>query len=332
MRTPDRQASSGPPTAAIVLLFAGFLAVFGVVVGFSRYAENVRSASTTVPVGQVAGASEVLGDASPIFVSDAPTRQPDVPDFDGILTARTAAVLDSRSGSVLFAKNTDLVVPLASLTKLAAATVYLESDHDLNAEVALIDGDVVEEGSGPSRLAGGEVIRARDLFFISLVASSNTATHAIARSTGLDRNTFVGRMNDLAGTLGLSATRFVDPTGLSRENVSTALEVARLAEYAFRSILVREATTTPTYAFTSARPATRHRFTNTDKLLSDGIALRGGKTGSTDESRYSFAALVSDPGGREIIVVVLGAASDERRFSEAKALSQWAFSAYGWAN
>lgn len=314
----------------ILYLFVGFLATFVIVTNLNRLGGAPDPFSAASRDGQVAGIMEERGFTLGAFRVDAPTRREGFPDASDLLTARSVFVMDAASGAALFAKNEFLSLPLASLTKLVTATVSLEGSSDLDATTTILEADLGGEEVGSDRISPGEVIRNRDLLHAALVGSSNTATRALVRSSDLSTAEFVARMNDLASSLGLAETRFVEPTGLDPGNVSTAPEIARLAEYAFRSTIVRRATTLPAYEFSSVTPGTTHRIVNTDKLLGDGLRVLGGKTGSLTESRYSFVTLVSDESGNGIIVAVLGADTDDRRFVEAKALASWTFESFEW--
>lgn len=327
-RTHRRPLSDESPVLIIVFIVVGLLGATGIVLQLNRISVKMSAPTVAKSAGAVAGAHEEV--TTPVVVSDAPLRNSDVPDFSMLMTARAAAVIDARSGTKLFEKNPGLVLPVASLTKLATAAVVLESGVDLEGTVSLESSDLTENGTGAEQFSAGEQVRRKDLFFAALIGSSNPAATALARSSGLTREEFIAGMNDLAASLGLTNTHFSDPTGLDPKNVSTATEFSYLAEYAFRSSLIREATTTTQVEFRDRTGRFFHRFFNTDKLLNDGIRVSGGKTGSLNEARYSFAALITDEAGHEITEVVLGAASDERRFSEAKALALWAFSAYAW--
>jgi D-alanyl-D-alanine carboxypeptidase len=140
-------------------------------------------------------------------------------------------------------------------------------------------------------------------------------------------------MNAKARQLGLFDTSFVEPTGLSDKNVSTARDVARLAAEALRHPEIVQATTKKDYSFTTKEGRTK-KISSTDWLLYgtplSGISLLGGKTGYTDHAGYCFVSKFADAGQHEIISVVLGNGDKNGRFTETKSLVSWIFDSFAW--
>lgn len=254
------------------------------------------------------------------------------PDSLGVkLTAPSAALVDTRTGSVLFSEGSDRIVPIASITKLMTAMVVLDAKPDWDAVVTFQQAD--EEKEGIPYIVPGERLTVRDTFSTALIGSANNAALALTRSTGLSREEFVGRMNAKAKRLGLMHTSFSDPTGYDAENVSTALEVARLAFHALAYPEIREAMTRSEYVFTSVG-GVRHRIPATNVLLSsymnDGeYAILGGKTGYTEEAGYTLTVRATK-GDADAIGVVLGSPTIDDRFSDLKALLEWGFRTFEW--
>ncbi|MFH0804833.1 MAG: serine hydrolase [Patescibacteria group bacterium] len=246
------------------------------------------------------------------------------------ITARSAVVLDAQSGAVLWFRQPDLVRPIASLTKLMTALVFLEQGVSFDTEVTIESSD--NEGTEGSRLLveAGERLTARDLFYASLVGSANNATRALARASGLTPEAFASRMNELAVTLGAPHTHYAEVTGLDPANVSTALDYSRIASYAFRNETVRQALATPEYTFETADQHVRHRIRSTDELLADQtIGIVAAKTGYLDEAGYTFACQAAGTGSL-VTVVLLGSDTSQARFTESAALIRWVDSAYRW--
>jgi serine-type D-Ala-D-Ala endopeptidase (penicillin-binding protein 7) len=229
----------------------------------------------------------------------------------GGVYARNAVVIDPRTGEVLYEKAAGTSVPIASLTKLMTALVFLERKPDLDREVVVTRAEI--DGAGRTRLHNLERVRLGDLLHMSLMCSDNCATRVLARESGLEPEDFMARMNRKAVELGLTHTRFVEVTGLDERNVSTATDVARLMRATASQPLFGEITTTRSYEFRSDR--WDHAVHNTNRLLYSRYEILGGKTGFINEAGYCFATWVRDQ-GRDLIAVVLGAPTNATRFAD----------------
>jgi D-alanyl-D-alanine endopeptidase (penicillin-binding protein 7) len=230
---------------------------------------------------------------------------------DGVYS-RNAILIDPGTGEVLFEKNSASPVPIASLTKLMTALVFLEQKPDLNQEVEVTRDELA--GAGHTQLRNGERVALGDLLHMSLMCSDNTATRVLARESGLAPDDFVARMNRKAVELGLTGSRFVELTGLDERNVSTAADVARMLHAAAHDPLIQQITTTREYEFRTERRA--HAIRNTDRLLYGPWDVLGGKTGFIQEAGYCFATWIRSQ-GRDLIAVVLGAPTNATRFADA---------------
>jgi len=230
-----------------------------------------------------------------------------------------AAYVEDASGQVLFQKNPERVYSIASLTKLISAMVLLDTAPDWDRVVEIIPEDV--RHSSRSHIRSREQIRVRDLMHASLMSSDNVATKALARSCGIDANEFVRRMNVKADSLGLSGAHFVEPTGLSEQNVATAQAVAKLLKAAAGNEIVSTIMQKEQYTFVSNRKV--HRLVNTNRLLRSKWRVTAGKTGFIRESGYCLATNIQSPTGTEITAVLLGAPSNALRFAEARRILDW---------
>ena len=244
----------------------------------------------------------------------------------GGVYARNALIMDPQTDQVLFEKQAGQQVPIASLTKLMSVLVFLEQKPDLRREAAVSYAEI--RGGGHTQLRNHEVVALYDLLHMSLMNSDNVATRVLARESGLSADSFVARMNAKAGELGLTATRFAEPTGLDERNVSTATDVAKLLRAAANHYLIREVTTTPTYVFVTELPGRRrtisrtHQIVNTNRLVrSNRYEFNCSKTGFIAESGYCVATWVRDQ-GRDLIAVVLGAPTNATRFADLVRLVQ----------
>lgn len=251
------------------------------------------------------------------------------------LTAPYAVVVDKESGKILFEKKKDLQTPLASITKLASAMVYLDINPKLEGEIEFKKEDF-RNGSQPYFLVGERAL-ARDAFYASLIASSNEATIALARSSGLGEKEFIERMKNTAKKLGLTSTSFIDPTGLEPANISTAHEVSLLTKAAFSYKEIVTAVQKIDYSFQILNSKRRVKVYSTDKLLDSFInnseheyTLIGAKTGYINESKYNFTAEVKKK-NNTILLVILGSRTQEDRWNEAKGLIDWTFKNFQWS-
>ncbi len=235
----------------------------------------------------------------------------------GVVYARAAILVDPGTGEVLFEKNSASSVPIASLTKLLTALVFLEQKPDLGREVLV--SRVEMSGAGHSQLRAGEEVALGDLLHMSLMCSDNVATRVLARESGMLPDSFLARMNRKGVELGLTGTQFVEFTGLDERNVSTAADVARMLHAAAHDPLIQEITTTREYAFRSSRRL--HELRNTDRLLYGRYDVLGGKTGFIAEAGYCFATWIRTE-GRDLIAVVLGAPTAATRFADTMRMIQ----------
>lgn len=235
------------------------------------------------------------------------------------LSGASAIVWDSQAQSLIFQYKAFERRPIASLTKLMTAIVALDMGLEWET-LATIENN--EYGLGGNLLLHpGEEVSVRDLFYASLLGSANNATKAYVRVMGMSEREFVQEMNRKAITLGLEQTQFTDVTGLDPHNVSTAYEVAKLAQIAFeRYPEISKATKTIEYEFTVRGSDRVHVIRNTNKLISEeGLSFRGSKTGYLDEARFCLVVQNTDERAPKI-AVVLGSPSEQQVLADIKSL------------
>ena len=253
----------------------------------------------------------------------------DAPDLS--LMADKGAVLSANDRVFLYCKNADEVQPIASITKLMTALVFLENNPGFETTYTVTKNDQIQ--GGILNLFPGDIVKLKDILKTSLIASDNGATMALVHSTGLSEKDFVQKMNDKAIALGLKHTSFMDATGLSDKNVSTAREVAIMAKAALAREEIRQTTESKDYQFLTIN-GDKKKVESTDYLLFDSeknsFQVKGGKTGYTDKAGYCFVGRFKDASGREVISVVLNSSGKNERFKESKNLVNWVFSNYSW--
>ncbi|KKS40598.1 hypothetical protein A3H03_02300 [Candidatus Kuenenbacteria bacterium RIFCSPLOWO2_12_FULL_42_13] len=248
--------------------------------------------------------------------------------FEPVIEAKSALALDIESGKILYQKDGFKKRPLASITKLMTALVFLENNDHWDRKIRISQDD--QKNGGKVVLFPGEEIWLKDLFRTALVGSVNSAAYELASATPLSYEDFIKRMNTKAVEIGMKNSIFLEPTGIDAHNMATAMDAAKLIEYALGKEEIRLALTMPNYSFRAASGES-HTLKNTNKLLTSYLNLVGGKTGYTEEAGFCLANVVSHPKfGQEIVVVILGAESEEERFQQNKFLSQWVFDNWEW--
>lgn len=261
-----------------------------------------------------------------------PARNIDYNDFLNDATdidSEALVVMDEETKKVLWKKNAHKVWPIASLTKLMTAYVFLQTNPDLD-EVVTYHASNDQEGAR-LYVYEGETMTLRDLFYSMLVGSANNAAYALVEYSGLTLEEFVARMNQQAKEWHLEKTQFTEPSGLEENNVSTAKELAILSKKVLQNEKIYQATTTESYYFSTLNTGNPHTLRNSNHLLTQtDLLVTGGKTGYIDESLYNLMTRAKK-NKHNIIAVVLGNPDSEDRFNETYALINWAFDNWTWA-
>lgn len=238
------------------------------------------------------------------------------------LRASAAYVVEADTGKVLLRKNDEAVLPIASLTKLMTALVVIDARLPLHEEITITDDDVDTERNSRSRLRVGTSLPRAEALRLALMSSENRAAHALGRAYPGGLDAFVAAMNRKARVLGMGHTTFVDPTGLSNRNQSTAHDVALLATAASRQPLVREYSTTPQHLVLLGQRTLR--FNNSNRLVKSpywDINLQ--KTGYIVEAGQCLA-MNATVAGRDLVLVLLDSADKRSRLEDAERIRQFA--------
>lgn len=246
------------------------------------------------------------------------------------LTASSAVIMLEKTGEILWGKNQNKVSPLASLSKLVAMRVFLDTRPSLNKVVVYKKQDenynykyCLPSESARVRLNDGETVTAQDLIYSSLVGSANNAVESLVRVSGLSRPDFIKKMNELVKTWGATNTIFVEPTGLSPDNVSSPQDYAIITKEVFTNPLLQKISTTLKYAFTTLNTKNKHTIKNTNKiLLTNTYKVVGSKTGYLDEAKYCLMTRVQTPQGN-LISVNFGSSSQAANFSDNEQLIRY---------
>lgn len=238
-----------------------------------------------------------------------------------------ALVIEQGEGRVLFAKNVDAVQPIASITKLMTAMVVLDAGLELRQGVAITDDDVDLLKHTRSRLKVGTVLERTELLRLALMASENRAAAALGRAYPGGIYAFVAAMNKKAMDLGMARTRFVDSSGLSSDNVSTAQDLAKMVVAAHRYPLIQEYTTMPEYVVHTSEGSAM-AFRNTNGLVKD-IAwhIDVSKTGYISEAGRCLV-MQARIGTKPVIIVLLDSWGRYTRIGDANRIKKWVESAH----
>jgi D-alanyl-D-alanine endopeptidase (penicillin-binding protein 7) len=237
------------------------------------------------------------------------------------LKSSVAYVLDQNTNEVLFSKNPQAVLPIASITKLMTALVVVEAGLPLDEKISVTDDDIDTEKFTHSRLSVGTTLTRGDMLHLALMSSENRAAHALGRNYPGGLDAFVAAMNAKALSLGMADTHYVEPTGLSSRNQSSAADLAKLVNVTSQVPLLRDLSTSR-----EARVALGKRmvqFRSTNGLLSSplwDIGLQ--KTGFINEAGKCLV-MQARMAGRQLIMVFLDSSGKASRIADAERMRKW---------
>jgi len=237
------------------------------------------------------------------------------------LRSAVALVQDAASGETLIAKNQGAVLPIASITKLMTAMVILDAGISLEQRVAISDEDYDLLKGTRSRLRPGTVLTRDELLLLALMSSENRAAASLGRTYPGGLEVFVAAMNAKAQVLGMGATIFVDPTGLSSANVSTAHDLARLVAAAHEYPLIRQYSTRESATVQALGRPLGYRNTN-GLVRSAQWDIGLSKTGYISEAGRCLVMRVR-MASREVNVVLLDSWGKFSRVGDANRIKKW---------
>lgn len=237
------------------------------------------------------------------------------------LKSSVALVIDQDTSEVLFSKNEQAILPIASLTKLMTGLILSEAHLPMNDLITISQEDVDTEKHSSSRLKVGTELSRGELLHLALMSSENRAAHALARSYPGGLPVFVGLMNAKARQIGMSDTSYEEPTGLSSKNQSSARDLAKLVNIAHGDPMLRELTTSPDYQVAVGNRTLQ--FNNTNRLVKNPsweIGLQ--KTGYIAEAGRCLV-MQTKIAGRKLIMVFLDSAGKLSRLGDAERVRRW---------
>jgi D-alanyl-D-alanine endopeptidase (penicillin-binding protein 7) len=237
------------------------------------------------------------------------------------LKSSVALVIDQETREVLFSKNDSAVLPIASLTKLMSGLIVSESKLPMDEMITISQDDVDTEKGSRSRLHVGATLSRGELLHLSLMSSENRAAHALGRTYPGGMAAFVALMNAKAKALGMKDTRYVEPTGLSSKNQSSAQDLATLVQTAYNDSVLREYSTS--HGHQVALGNRTLQYNNTNRLVKHpewDIGLQ--KTGYISEAGQCLV-MQTKIAGRKLIMVFLDSAGKLSRIGDAERVRRW---------
>lgn len=239
------------------------------------------------------------------------------------LASGSTMVVDLQSNKVLYSNNPDVIVPIASVTKLMTAMIVLDAKQSMD-EVIPVDISQTAEMKGVfSRVKLGSQLNRRDMLLITLMSSENRAAASLAHSYPGGYPAFILAMNAKAKALGMKHTAYIEPTGLSVYNVSTARDLTKLLLEARKYPLLSELSATEEKTVRFTKPNYTLGFRNTDHLVHrENWDIRLTKTGFTNQAGHCLV-LLTNMAKRPVSVVILDAFGKQTHFADASRLRKW---------
>jgi D-alanyl-D-alanine endopeptidase (penicillin-binding protein 7) len=237
------------------------------------------------------------------------------------LRSSAALVLDATGSSILYARHSDVAMPIASITKLMTALVVMDAGQPLEETLEISVEDVARGRGAVSRLTPGVELSRGDLLHLALMASENRAAHALGRTYPGGLEACVAAMNAKARELGMQATRFVEPTGLSNENVASAEDLSKLVIAAAKVPAIREYSTDTSYEVRVGRRVLTYR--STDSLTSkpdwDIVVQKTGYIAQAGRCLVMQTIIEA----RTVVIVLLNSYGKRSRVADARRIRRW---------
>lgn len=239
------------------------------------------------------------------------------------LAAGSALVVDLKTNQVLYSSNPDMVVPIASVTKLMTAMVALDAKLPLDQQLPIVIRDTAEMRGVFSRVRVGSEVSRRDMLLLAMMSSENRAAASLAHHYPGGHVAFIAAMNAKARALGMSRSHFVEPTGLSQHNVSTANDLVLLLKATQQYPLISELSTTREKTVAFHKPNYTLGFRNTNALVrKDNWSVQVTKTGFTNAAGHCLV-MRTQMAGKSVAFVVLDAFGKYTHMADANRLKRW---------
>ena len=261
-----------------------------------------------------AAAAQTQGQTVRVHLARAAAKEP-------ALRSSAALVLDATGSSVLYARRSDVAMPIASITKLMTSLVVMEAAQPLDEMIEISVEDASHRRGDLSRLTPGVELSRGDLMHLALMASENRAAHALGRSYPGGLEACVAAMNAKARELGMTSSRFVEPTGLSDENVASAEDLSKLVMAAAKVPAIREYSTDTSYEVQVGRRMLTYR--STDSLTSkpdwDIVVQKTGYIAHAGRCLVMQTVIEA----RTVVIVLLNSYGKRTRVADARRIRRW---------
>lgn len=239
------------------------------------------------------------------------------------LRSSVALVFDERESEIIYQRNAQDIMPVASLSKLMTAMVVLDANLPMEEEITITKEDKDRIRYSKSRLRKGMKFNRADLLLIALLASENRAASALARTYPGGTKQFVNAMNEKARSLGLLKTHFTDPAGLGKNNVSTANEMLQLVKAASEYSVIREFTTQTRETIIDLNKGREVNFGNTNRLVKlDSWPIKLSKTGFTNDAGNCLV-MQTEINDRPVIIVLLNSWGKLSKYGDSNRIKTW---------
>jgi D-alanyl-D-alanine endopeptidase (penicillin-binding protein 7) len=258
-----------------------------------------------------------------------PSNAPQARNGAGVAVAGTMAavrsnvvlVQDLNSNTTLFSRNEDAARPIASITKLMTAIVVVDANQSMSDMVEVTASDIDTVKHSRSRLPVGTKLSRSDMLHLALMSSENRAANALGRNYPGGLTAFVAAMNNKAKELGMTQSRFVEPTGLSSDNISSPRDLVKLLQASASRSAIRQYTTDDQHEVRSSGHATLFRNTN-GLVMNPSWDIKVSKTGYINEAGQCLV-MVARINNRDMAIVLLNADGKGTRVGDAIKIKQW---------
>ncbi|ERM53961.1 D-alanyl-D-alanine endopeptidase, partial [Vibrio mimicus CAIM 1883] len=239
------------------------------------------------------------------------------------LAANSALVIDLKTNEVIYSSNPDAVRPIASVTKLMTAIVTLDAKLPMETKLPITIQEAREMKGVHSRVRIGSEISRKDMLLLTLMSSENRAAASLAHHYPGGYKAFIKAMNNKAKALGMKNTRFVEPTGLSEKNVSSARDLVLLLKASKKYPMLGQLSATEKKTVTFAKPRYSLDFRNTNRLVfNDNWKIDLTKTGFTNAAGHCLV-MRTQMGKRQVAFVVLDTKGKLSPVGDANRLRTW---------
>lgn len=253
------------------------------------------------------------------FLTSNASAQKNNPD----IKSQAALVFNAKNDRVIYDKNADKVMPIASITKLMTAMVTLDARLSPHEKITITNADVDKLKHSSSRLPVGSTYPRQELLRLALMSSENRAAAALGRTYPGGAKAFVSAMNAKAKKLGMSNSRFVDSTGLNNSNVATARDLAKMVAASNNYAAIREFSTTSQHSVSPGNKRGQLQYVNSNSLVrNQGWDINVSKTGYLSEAGRCLV-MQAKISGQPMVIVLLNSWGKNTRIGDANRVKKW---------